>query len=123
MQARLRFLFSHGSKNIIVKRKDFKVPLQNFVSEERLKGSFMTKCFEECISSVSRSSHDFHYQMNSHTIPAGKCQKFRQESQNLKKKVKIRVLKINTKVQKQTFERGFSIKDNQINFSSKPIYL
>jgi len=86
MKARLSFLFSYGSKNIIVKRKDFKVPLQNSISEERLKGSFIIKCFEECISSVSRSSHDFHDQMNSHTVSARKCQKFRQESQNFKEK-------------------------------------
>jgi len=86
MQARLRFLFSHGSKNIIVKRKDVKVPLQNSVSKERLKWSLMIKIFEECISLVSMSSHDFHDQMNSHTVPTRKCQKFRQESQNFKEK-------------------------------------
>ena len=77
MQARLRFFFSHGSNNIIVKRKDFKVPQQNSVSEERLKASFMIKCFEECISPVSKSSH---------TVPTRKCQKFHEESQNFKEK-------------------------------------
>jgi len=108
MQARLSFLFNHGSKNIIVKRKEFKVPLQNSVSEERLKGSFMIKCFEECICPVSKSSHDFHDQMNSHIVPARKCQRFHQESQNFKEKGENQGAQSQYKgAKKQTFEREF----------------